>query len=394
MLRQRAALLGHRGSVPAAFTGFFTLEEHQKAIDYNVAKLNFGLVRLIFKGLLLFGWFYSGLLAILDAYLYILIPHVVWQPIALIAAVSFSDSLVSLPFSLWSQFKIEEQFGFNRSTLKIFFTDVLKGALIGVILLSALGYPILTLMNALPLLWVFPAMMTYLLFQLLLVVLFPTVIAPLFNKFSPLQDESLREGIKRLVEEAGFKSDGVFVMDASKRSSHGNAYFTGLGKSRRIVFFDTLLKKLSSEQVLAVLAHEIGHLAHGHIRKSMIYSALLTCLGFMLVGYYTTRMDWMIALGLVPTSGLVLLSAMWLGSLLSVPLAPIISMLSRKNEFQADRYAIERTSAQALGEALLELYRGNAGTLVFDPIYARWNYSHPPLSERLQAMPYPAVVND
>ncbi len=390
ILRQRRALGQHRHQVPAAFRHFFTLEEHQKAADYGIARLDFSLARTWFSAFLLAAWLLTGGLNILDAMLFVFIPHPVWQPLALVASVMLIEGLLGLPWSLYSQFRLEARFGFNRTTLKVFFLDRLKGLLLLSLFGIALGYPFILMMYHVPGFWWLPTLIIYTVFQFLMLWLWPTLIAPLFNKFSPLQDTTLAQGISRLVEEAGFQSGGVYVMDASKRSSHGNAYFTGIGKAKRIVFYDTLLQKLRPEQTLAVLAHEVGHLAHGHIKKGMWLSLFISTLGFIAMGWLSMRADIFFALGVSPTHGVVLVIAAWLGGLVSFPLAPLLSRWSRRHEFQADRYAIERTSAQGLGEALLELYRGNAGSLVVDPIYAAWNYSHPPLAERLAAMPYPA----
>jgi len=390
MLRQRRAILAHRGTVPAAFSSFFTLEEHQKAADYGRARLELGIGRMWFQGALLFAWFYFGFLMSLDARLFFYVPSSLWQPVALLAAVSIVEGLLGLPWSLYSQFVLEERFGFNRTTWKTFLLDRVKGSLVGAVFLVILVIPLVLLMNSVPVYWWVPALVFYILFQFLIIWLYPTVIAPLFNKFSPLEDATLAGGIKQLVEGAGFQSSGVYVMDASKRSSHGNAYFTGMGRAKRIVFFDTLLQKLRPEQTLAVLAHEVGHLAHGHIKKGLVISLMMSGLAFYGLGWFSQRTDLFMDLGLSPTHGVILLVAMWLGGLVSVPLGPLMSWWSRRHEFQADRYAIERTSAEGLGTALLELYRGNAGSLVVDPLYAAWTYSHPPLTERLAAMPYPA----
>ncbi|MBY0516606.1 MAG: M48 family metallopeptidase, partial [Bacteriovoracaceae bacterium] len=333
--RQRKAIILHRNEVPEAFKNYFSLEEHQKAADYSLARLKFSLISSFFSNLLLLTWFVSGGLALLDAILFMNIPSSVWQPLALIASVIFIDSILGLPFSLYSQFVIEEKFGFNRTNLKTFFTDRLKGIVVGSILGLAIGYPFVLTMNEVPGFWFAPAYIFYSLFQLFIMLLWPTVIAPLFNKFSPLQDESLAQGIKSLVENAGFKSNGVYVMDASKRSSHGNAYFTGIGKAKRIVFFDTLLSKISIPQTLAVLAHEIGHLAHGHIRKGMMLSFAMSAVAFTLLGWFAMRVDYFIALGLAPTHGVVLIVAGWLGSLLATPLSPLMARWSRKHEFQS-----------------------------------------------------------
>jgi STE24 endopeptidase len=249
-------------------------------------------------------------------------------------------------------------------------------------------------MHNIPFLWFIPAFLVYALFQLLLIWIFPTWIAPLFNRFTPLENQELTKGIEALVKQAGFNSQGVFVMDASKRSGHGNAYFTGIFKNKRIVFFDTLLEKLSSTQVLAVLAHEIGHLHFGHIRKGLALSLIFTFIGFFLLAYFGLRTDWFLELGLAPTHGSLLIVGTWVLSLITLPLAPVMNWWSRRHEFQADQYAVERTSSRDLGQALLELYRSNAGSVVVDKLYALWYYSHPPLSERLKAIGFEALAQE
>jgi STE24 endopeptidase len=386
MLRQYRAMSKGRNSVPSSFAQHFTLEQHQKAIDYGKARLSFVLARLWFSGLILALWFFTGALNFLDSLLFFFVPSSTWQPIALIASVGLVEGILGMPWSIYSQFVLEEKFGFNRTTWGTFFSDRIKGIALGSVFGLMLGYPLIWLMQNMPGIWWIPAYVVYTCFQILLLWLFPTVIAPLFNKFSPLEDKELATGINDLVVEAGFKSQGVFVMDASKRSSHGNAYFTGIGKAKRIVFFDTLLKTLKPQETLAVLAHEIGHLAHGHIKKGLILSLVMTAVAFFALGWFATRADLFIDLGLSPTHGVVLLVASWLGGLISVPLSPLMSRWSRKHEFEADRYAVKRSSAKALSEALICLYRENAGSLIVDPLYAAWNYSHPPLSERVQAM--------
>lgn len=387
-LRQRRALLQSWDSVPAAFRHQFSLEEHQKSIRYAVTKLNFSTARTLFSSLVMVTWLTTGVMGLLDSILFVFVNDPVWQTIAFFGAFSFVEGLLSLPWSLYSQFVIEEKFGFNKMNSKIFITDMLKATLLSVILGVILGYPFVSLVHHVRGFWFIPAYLLFMSFQFLILWIFPTFIAPLFNKFSLLTDESLSGRIKQLVEKAGFQSQGVFVMDASKRSAHGNAYFTGIGKSKRIVFFDTLLTQLTSGQVLAVLAHEVGHLAHKHILKRLGVSLITTMIGFTFLGWWALRPDLVIDLGLSPSYGPTLLTGVWVLSLVTFPLSPISNWWSRKHEFQADQYAVQETSAQDLGLALLELYRKNAGSLVVDQTYAAWNYSHPPLTERLAAMGY------
>ena len=387
-LRQRRALLQSNDAVPEAFRQQFTLEEHQKSIRYAVTKLNFSTARSLFSALMMVAWLTSGVLGLLDSILYLYVNDPVWQTLAFFAVFSLVEGILSLPWSLYSQFVIEEKFGFNKMTAGIFITDLIKGLALSVVLGLVLGYPFISLVHHVRGFWFIPAYILFMSFQFLMMWIFPTFIAPLFNKFSPLSDASLSERIKALVEKAGFQSQGVFVMDASKRSSHGNAYFTGIGKSKRIVFFDTLLTQLSAGQVLAVLAHEVGHLAHKHILKRLGVSVITTMVGFGFLGWWALRIDLVMDLGLSPSYGPTLLTGVWVLSLITFPLSPLSNWWSRKHEFQADRYAVAETSAQDLGQALLELYRKNAGSLVVDRIYAAWNFSHPPLTERLATMGY------
>lgn len=387
-LRQKRALLQSYPEVPKAFQEHFSLEEHQRSVHYAITKIHFSISRNIFSSLVMFTWLASGAMGFLDSILFNYVNDPVWQTLAFFAATGMVDGLLSLPWSLYSTFVIEEKFGFNKMTLKTFFSDLVKGGVLALILGLALGYPFITLFHEVRGFWFVPAYLLFVAFQLLLLWIFPTFIAPLFNKFSPLSDSTLADDIKSLVEKAGFKSQGVFVMDASKRSAHGNAYFTGIGKSKRIVFFDTLLSQLSPTQTLAVLAHEVGHLAHKHIIKRLLVSLVTTLIGFVFLGWWALRPDLTIGLGLSPSYGPTLMTGVWFISLVTFPLAPIMNFWSRKHEFQADSYAVKVTSAQDLGFALLELYRKNAGALAVDKWYASWNFSHPPLPERLQSMGY------
>ncbi len=387
-LRQKRALLQSYESVPNAFQAQFSLEEHQKAVRYAVTKLNFSSARIIFSTIVMVTWLVTGVMGLLDSILYVFVNDPVWQTLAFFGVFSLVEGILSLPWSLYSQFVIEEKFGFNKMNPKLFITDMFKATLLSVILGVILGYPFISLFHYVRGFWFIPAYLLFMGFQFLILWIFPTFIAPLFNKFSALSDESLSVQIKQLVEKAGFQSQGVFVMDASKRSTHGNAYFTGIGKNKRIVFFDTLLTQLTSGQILAVLAHEVGHLAHKHILKRLGVSVITTMIGFIFLGWWALRPDLVIDLGLSPSHGPTLLTGVWVLSLITFPLSPISNWWSRKHEFQADRYAVNETSAQDLGRALLELYRKNAGALVVDKTYASWNYSHPPLSERLQTMGY------
>jgi STE24 endopeptidase len=296
------------------------------------------------------------------------------------------SSIVALPWSWYSHFKLEEKFGFNRMTPKVFWTDQMKGLILTFILGGLILFPFLWLMKAYGIMWVVPALGIWIGLQILIMGLGMRVIAPLFNKFTPLENEELKGKITHLVQEAGLQAQGVFVMDASKRSGHGNAYFTGIGRYKRIVFYDTLMDKITAGQILAVLAHEIGHLRHGHIWKGFLFSVLFSSLAFLALAWLQTRMDIFLAFNLVPTPGPLFLMAGWLAPLVTFPLTPIFSWRSRAHEFQADQYAVSKTSAKDLGDALLALHRDNAASVVHDELYSAVFFSHPPLAQRLAKM--------
>lgn len=304
--------------------------------------------------------------------------------VGLIIVYSLISSALGLPLSYYSTFKIEQAFGFNKMTLGLFIKDLIKGSLLGMIIGVPLLYLVMWLMHSLGATWWLWVWGVMVIFNLLILTIYPTFIAPLFNKFTPLEDLELKARIETLLSECGFKSQGVFVMDGSKRSSHGNAYFTGLGASKRIVFFDTLLKQLSHDEIIAVLAHELGHFKHKHILKQM-----LTSFGIMLVGLFVFSLlinqSWFYA-GLNisqinPASGLLLLFI--LTSIISLPLAPLSSFMSRKNEFEADDFAKAHANKQDLISGLVKLYRDNASTLTPDDLYVKFYYSHPPANLRI-----------
>ncbi len=386
MGRQRRALEIHRSAVPAEFVRHLTLEQHQRAADYGRDRLRFGQFRLMAHRLFCVFLVVSGLLADWDADLFEVLPHPVLQPMAFLALSGLALGAWSLPWTWYHTFRLEERHGFNRTTPAVFWGDLAKGTVLSAILGGLLLAPLLWLMQRLPLWWVLPAWGVWTAFQFLLVWAWPKFIAPLFNTFKPLPDQTLAARIADLVGRAGFHAGGVYVMDASKRSGHGNAFFTGIGRNKRIVFFDTLMDKLTPGQVLAVLAHEVGHLKHGHIRKALFWGTVTSALGFLALGWLRTRPDFFLALGFSPTPGPLLLLSGWIAPLVLFPLAPLLSWRSRKHEFEADRWGAENANAQDLGEALLALHRDNASSVVHDSLYARFHYSHPPLAERLKAM--------
>ena len=395
--RQVRHVAAHRGQVPAAFAGSVTLSAHQKAADYTVARARFGLLSLAFNAALLLGWTLLGGLDALNGWVLDASRALPadWQPmgyqLGLIAAFALLSSLLDLPWELWSTFRIEQAFGFNRMTLRLYVTDLLKG--VGLAL--ALGLPIVALivwlMGAMGPRWWLWAWGAWMGFQLLVMVIFPYVIAPLFNKFEPLADEALKDRVERLMAKCGFASKGLFVMNGSLRSAHGNAYFSGFGPAKRVVFFDTLLAKLNGGEVEAVLAHELGHFKHRHITKRIALAFAMSLAGFALLGWLAQQPAFYLGLGVqpslsAPNDALALLLFMLAGPVFGFFVTPLASHFSRRDEFQADAYARAQASGADLSSALLKLHEDNAGTLTPDPVYARFYYSHPPAAERLAAL--------
>jgi STE24 endopeptidase len=318
------------------------------------------------------------------------------QQLALLAGFTLINALVDLPWSLYQTFGIEQKFGFNTTTTKLWLQDLLKSTLIGTIIGLPLAALVLWMMGSTGAWWWLWTWAVWSAFNLLMLLVYPTWIAPLFNQFKPLDDLALQQRVSALMERCGFTSKGFFVMDGSKRSAHANAYFTGFGASKRVVFFDTLLKQLSADEVDAVLAHELGHFSHGHVRKRMMSMFAMSLAGFALLGWLSQQAWFYVGLGVMPNMGaandaLALLLFMLVLPLLSGFMGPVFAQLSRKHEFEADAYAVHHTGPTALGSALLKLYKDNASTLTPDPLFVKFYYSHPPASERLGRMANPAT---
>ena len=387
LLRQMRHVWTHRDAPPPAFAQAIPLAEHQKAAAYTLAKARLGLLHLAVEaGLLLAFTLGGGIQALHDG-----LSGVIESPLlagtALLLALVFISGAVELPLGLWRQFRVEARFGFNRQTLGGYVGDLVKQ----VVLSLAIGAPLLLLvlwlmgiMGESWWLWVWGVWMG---FNLLVLALYPTLIAPLFNKFTPLPDQTLRTRIEALLQRAGFKSSGVFVMDGSKRSSHGNAYFTGLGKSKRIVFYDTLLNQLSHDQIEAVLAHELGHFHHRHIVKRIVFMFVLS-LGLLAGLAWLKGAPWFYAgLGVASTTDAIALALFFLAMpVFLFPLTPLMSLYSRKHEFQADAFAARHSLPAHLISALVRLYRDNAATLTPDPVYSLFYDSHPKAVERIEKL--------
>lgn len=382
--RQVTTLHQHRGEVPAEFTEFISLTDHQKAISYATSKLTLSQVHLVWSTIILFYWFpFRG-----AEKLYLALPTLsIHKEVLFLLSFMFIQMLLNLPFSIYGTFVLEEKYGFNRSTLKLFVMDRVKGLLLGGVIGIPLLYGIFLIYQGTGQWWWLVSFIFMTLVQFGLVWLYPTVIAPLFNKFHPLEGEELKTGIEKLVQNAGFHAKEVFVMDASKRSSHGNAYFTGLGKNKRVVFFDTLLKDLKNNEILAILAHELGHMKLKHIPKSLITSLIISFAGFWLMGKLSTE-NWFYSghfIRVISPGVLLLLFSQAL-PLYTFWFGPVSSWISRRREFEADQYAAQETQAADLISGLLKLYQQNASPVVTDKIYSGFYHSHPPALERIKKL--------
>jgi STE24 endopeptidase len=392
--RQMRHVAAHRAEVPAAFVGTVGLEAHQKAADYTLVRSRYGLVTLAFGTAVLLGWTLLGGLDGLNALVRDAVQprfgNMAYQ-LALLSAFVLIGGLLDAPFELYNTFRIEQRFGFNRTTLRLVLIDAAKGLLVAALIGLPMAALVLWLMASAGAWWWLWAWIAWVAFQLLLLVIYPTVIAPLFNKFEPLPDESLKESVQALMARCGFAAKGLFVMDGSRRSAHSNAYFTGLGASKRVVFFDTLLKRLSVPEVEAVLAHELGHFKLRHVPKRMIAIFAISLAALALLGWLSQQPWFFTGLGVapnmvVPNDALALLLFMLALPAFGFLVTPLAARISRRHEFEADAYARAQTSGSDLANALLKLHEDNAGTLTPDPLYASFYYSHPPASERLAAL--------
>ncbi len=392
--RQMRHVAAHRDAVPAPFAGSVSIAAHQKAADYTLAKGRFGLLSTAIGAAVLLGWTLLGGLDALNGALREAIQprfgDMAYQ-LALLAAFALISGAIDLPLELYSTFRIEQRFGFNRMTLGLYVADLLKGLLVGALVGLPIAALILWIMGAAGGTWWLWAWGVWMGFNLLMLVLYPTVIAPLFNKFEPLADESLKARVQALMARCGFTARGLFVMDGSRRSAHANAYFTGFGAAKRVVFFDTLLSKLSPPEVEAVLAHELGHFKHKHVVKRMVAMFGISLAGFALLGWLAGQSWFYAGLGVqasvgAPNDALALLLFLLVVPVFGYFVSPLLAQLSRRHEFEADAYACQQASGADLAAALLKLHEDNAATLTPDPVYVRFYYSHPPASERLAAM--------
>ena len=380
-----------RDTLPTAFSGSVSLPAHQKAADYTLSKTRLGLIESAYAALVLLGWTLLGGLDLLNQLLLDGQGSSLTQQLTLLALFALIGGLLELPFSIYHTFVIEQRFGFNKTTWSLWLADLLKSGALG----ATIGLPvvalILWLMGAAGSLWWLWAWVAWIGLNLTLLLIYPTFIAPLFNKFKPLEDESLRSRVTALMNRCGFSAKGLYVMDGSRRSAHANAYFTGFGAAKRVVFYDTLLSKLSPPEVDAVLAHELGHFKRRHVIKRITLMFVVSLLGFALLGGLTNQSWFYLGLGVTPNlaapnDALALALFMLVLPVFLFFASPLMAQLSRRHEFEADAYAVAQTARADLSSALLKMYQDNASTLTPDPLFVKFYYSHPPASERLARM--------
>ena len=386
--RHIAYVQGHRNHVPAAFEGNISLDSHQKAADYSAAKTRLVIIEAVVQAMLLAALTLGGGLQWIDNIWRELLAsqHIIRGALVICSALLVS-SLVDLPFEYYKTFVIDEKFGFNKMTKAMFFSDLLKHSLVGLALGAPLLFAALWLMQSAGQYWWLYLWLVWSIFNLVMLAVYPTFIAPLFNKFSPLTDESLKQRIEMLLTKCGFKSQGLFVMDGSARSSHGNAYFTGFGASKRVVFFDTLLDRLNADEIEAVLAHELGHFKHHHVIKRIALMFFISFVGLALLGWLINQPWFYSGLGVdLMSNYMALILFLLVSPVFLFLLRPIMASYSRKNEFEADDYAAKHADAKYLVEALVKLYRDNASTLTPDPLHSAFYDSHPPASIRISKL--------
>ncbi len=393
--RQMRHVAANRGAVPAAFVATVSLDAHQRAADYTLAKGRFGLLSMAFSAALLLAWTLLGGLDALNRWALDL-AFSAWgamgYQLLLVTAFAVIGGLLELPFEWYSTFRIEQRFGFNRMTPRMWIVDTLKGTAVGAVIGLPMLALILWLMGAAGSAWWLWAFGAWALFNLTLLVVYPTLIAPIFNKFEPLADEALKLRVQALMQRCGFAAKGLFVMDGSRRSAHANAYFTGLGAAKRVVFYDTLLERLTPGEVEAVLAHELGHFKHRHVLKRIVSMFVFSFAALALLGALSGFSGFYTGLGVepslrAPNDALALLLFMLALPPFTLFLSPLMAYFSRRHEFEADAYACAQADGRDLARALLKLHEDNAATLTPDPVYVRFYYSHPPASQRLAALP-------
>jgi STE24 endopeptidase len=378
----------HRAAVPAEFASEIALDAHQKAADYSSAKTRFGTVHTVVDSVMLLIFTFGGLLLLLDRWAGSVFDNDILHGTALLAAFMIVSSAVDLPFSWYRTFHIEARFGFNQMTPRMWLADLAKTAAVG----AAFGLPlvlaVLWLMGKMGDWWWLYVWLVWVAFSIFMMAVYPAFIAPLFNKFAPMQEGSLKSRIETLLTKCGFRSSGLFVMDGSKRSTHGNAYFTGFGKTKRIVFFDTLISRLNENEIEAVLAHELGHFKLHHVIRRMLWTFGVSLVFLAVLGYLKDKAWFYEGLGVSypATNAMALLLFVLVVPVFTFLLQPLVAMYSRKHEFEADAYAAQYSSARELVSALVKLYKDNASTLTPDPLHSAFYDSHPPASARISKL--------
>ncbi len=391
--RNSRYVLAHRERLPAELGDVITTEAHHKAADYTLVRARFGRWQTVVGLAVLFAWTLGGGLQTLNLALAPLADSIgsIGYQLALIFGFSLIGGILQIPLDLYDQFRIEERFGFNRMTPKLWLSDLIKNFTISVLIGLPLAALVLWLMGTAGPIWWLWAWGAWMVFNLFLMVAYPLWIAPLFNRFEPLKDEALKSRVENLMQRCGFTADGLFVMDGSTRSAQSNAYFTGLGRSKRVVLYDTLVDSLNHDELEAVLAHELGHFHHRHLIKSLVALFAVSLIGFAALGALSHWEPFFLGLGVspnetLPNDALALLLFMLALPVVTPLLTPLFSQRSRRHEFEADAYAREQSNAEALISALLKLTRDNAITLTPEPLYVRFHYSHPPMIERIAAL--------
>ena len=381
-------VLGHRNQVPEAFANNISLEAHQKAADYTSAKTKLALTETLAQAILLLVLTVGHGLQNIDTVWQALIPnHEMLRGAMVILTALIISSLVDLPFDYYKTFVIDARLGFNKMTPKMYISDLIKQAILGILFGAPVLFAALWLMQGSGEYWWLYLWAVWSLFNLLVLAIYPTFIAPMFNKFVPLQDKALKKRIESLLKKCGFKSQGLFVMDGSARSSHGNAYFTGFGKNKRVVFFDTLLERLNADEIEAVLAHELGHFKHKHVIKRIAMMFFISFVGLALLGWLNQQAWFYTGLGVdTPSTYMALILFLLVSPVFLFVLRPMMASYSRQNEFEADAYAAKHASAKHLVKALVKLYRDNASTLTPDPLHSAFYDSHPPASIRIEKL--------
>lgn len=381
----------HRDTVPPRFADTISLAAHRKAADYTIARTRLSMLEVLAGAAVLIGFTLLGGLHWLNQFWYGTFGPGYAYGVALIASVALIGGLAELPFTLYAQFGIEQRFGFNRMTWRLWLLDTVKMLVVAAVLGLPLLLAVLWLMDRMGPWWWLWTWVVWMAFNLVLLVIFPTWIAPLFNKFEPLTDETLKQRIEALMRRCGFASKGLFVMDGSRRSAHGNAYFTGFGAAKRIVFFDTLLSRLNADEIEAVLAHELGHFKRRHIVKRIVVTFALSLAFLALLGWLSTQAWFYTGLGVLPnllsdSHALALVLFFLTLPVFTFLLGPLSSLTSRRHEFEADAFAAEHADAGHLVSALVKLYKDNASTLTPDPLYSAFYYSHPPAAQRIDRL--------